>query len=231
MFFGLKSMSDSSDEVQQILRIMQQKILSCDDALDDIAIGNILFGVRNMSSDCAEVVGILGAVNRFIRQNPSVAPKQIAVISNAAHGLKNCSSDVSEVKEMLSYIAKWFRECEEVPTHAQISSILLGLSSSKDNCNSVLDIIQTAADAINRHKIQLDKQGILFAFKCLQSMRGEAPELIRLVEALKSNILGCEETFTLADIKNIQSSMTNFTSGNKVHSEIAGAILNRNLKL
>jgi hypothetical protein len=229
-FYGLKTMSDSSEEVKQLLRIMKQQILSCPDGLDDIAIANILFGLRNMSSDCAEVVGILSAVGRFMKLNPSNTPKRISVIANAACGLKNCSSDAPEVKDVLAHVAKWLGQCEEVPTHAQVSGILLGLSRSKDDCDSVLNIIQFAIDSIEKHNIQLDKEGIRNSFKCLQSMSGEARQLTRLVEVLKKNILGCEETFTANDIKHIQSSLSNFSRRDIVDSEISGAILTRNLK-
>ena len=72
-------------------------ISDCDDKLDPQAIGNALYGLKGMSSDCFEVCNVLSALAVEVSNCEKDLSAQAA--GNALYSLQGISSDVPEVRQ------------------------------------------------------------------------------------------------------------------------------------
>ena len=64
--YGLNLMKSDGPQMQRLLRVLTEKMKSCDDRLKEQAVGNALYGLQKMSSDAVEVKELLRVLTKMI---------------------------------------------------------------------------------------------------------------------------------------------------------------------
>jgi hypothetical protein len=101
------------------------KVRSCKENLKSQEVGNALYGLKGMSSDCTEVCDLLSALT--IKVSSCKEDLDAQAVGNALYGLQGMSSDCSEVRNMISALSLKVHSCKEDLSAQAVGNALCGM--------------------------------------------------------------------------------------------------------
>ena len=99
MFHSLNAYDDNNNRILSLMKILTLKLNNLQNSVSAQGIGNILYGLQNMSSNNEGVQGILQAMIPHIKSCKDMFTSQ--GIGNALYGLQNMNSNNVEVQGIL----------------------------------------------------------------------------------------------------------------------------------
>lgn len=141
-------MSSDFPEVRQLLKALIPKIESCTQQLNAQAIGNSIYGCKNMNSNYVEVRQLLKLRIPMIELSTESLIAQH--VGNIVYGLRNMRDDCSEVRELIQAVTpKIIETCDidtgindEVFEPQRVSNCLFGLRAHQNLPKPLIQYIE-----------------------------------------------------------------------------------------
>mmetsp|Transcript_8709 Transcript_8709/g.8639 ORF Transcript_8709/g.8639 Transcript_8709/m.8639 type:complete len:545 (+) Transcript_8709:268-1902(+) len=102
-----------------------QMTASCGNQFKAQEVGNALYGLKGMSSDCGEVRDLLSALT--IKVSSCKEDLDAQAVGNALYGLQGMSSECSEVRNMISALSLKIHTCKEDLNAQAVGNALCGM--------------------------------------------------------------------------------------------------------
>ena len=132
-------------------------------------IGNALYGLRYMNSDCVEVKEILEALSPLIEKSPEIMNGQ--ALGNSLYGLQGMHSKEPEVRNLLRILAKKIMDTSHKLKAQEIGNSLYGMKRMSSDVPEVRMIIDALVPKIRSSPEKLDSQAIGNSFYGMQNMK------------------------------------------------------------
>ena len=141
-------MDSSTKEVRDVLSALAIKIKESYCELNSQAIGNTLYGLKNMSSRSEAVKAVLSALATKIEK--STCELNNRNIGNALYGLQNMDSSAKEVKAVLSALATKIEESDCELDGQDIGNALYGLQNMDSSTKEVKAVLLALENALSQ---------------------------------------------------------------------------------
>jgi hypothetical protein len=190
-FYGLQGFNNTSIGTMKLLTILQSQLRFCKEIFDGQAISNMIYGLKSLTSDDAEVLATLRAIQETIsRTINSNNNKQLIMtpqgIGSAFIGLQGMSSSHVEVRELLTILTKSIENCNQLDNQA-VANILLGLRSSTSDHLAVRQVINSLCNKIDITVLtKLKRNELSMALWGMQGLHGNDFESKRLLEMINN---------------------------------------------
>jgi hypothetical protein len=164
-------MNSNEAEVKELLQALERKISASrrKETLNAQEIGNALYGLQNMNSDCPEVRKLLLSITKKMGDFSVILNAQ--AVGSALIGLKGMNSDHKEVSKMLFVFNKHLRNCDILDEKAVAS--LVGLQRMNSGSQEVRDLLTVFAGKLERCQGRLNKDEITNVLYGLQNSISE----------------------------------------------------------
>jgi hypothetical protein len=162
-------------------------------------VGNALYGLQGMSSDCSEVRDVLSSLAIKVRSCREDLDAQ--AMGNALYGLQGMSSDCSEVRDVLSSLAIKVRSCKEDLSAQAVGNALYGLQGMSSDCSEVRDVLSSLAIKVGRCREDLNAQAVGNALYGLYGVVwiGSAPNFLSVLSFLNQQVNIIANSFSLKE--------------------------------
>ena len=238
---SLKNVSDGLMEVRHVLALLSSKLIELDSnpgkPIRATEISLMLSGMRNMSSDTAEVRNLIFCFATKIEECPSALDAR--GIGECLYSLQNMKSDCSEVLRLLRALTKKIKDCEEVCSLTNLYMALFGLKSMSAEPLEVRQILSELAEqfillkATKLNSVDTNLGEIVIvpeshemrnAMIGLTSMNDNIPEVRIILDILRQHINQFPYAFPSSDVAGSIGAMRSMS----LQSQEANVIL-RNL--
>lgn len=155
-------------------------------ALRPAHIGHIMFGLRYMSSNVAEVRKLLYFLSVVILDCEDAFTAQS--LGNMMYGLQSLKNDCAEVNDLLRVFAVKLAACPEVLSPQELGNAMFGLHGIKCNHPSVRQLIKELTAGMRLCPGDLNGQEIGNAIYGLQCMESEEVVVDALLQELATKI-------------------------------------------
>ena len=187
-----------SRKFRQIMIIMVQ---TCEETLSGESIGNIMHGLKAMSSTCSEVLQLISALVPKIKG----CQEQMSTyfISRALYGLQRLTSEHKEVLLLLSALAPKVEHSVGQFTDRNIANALYGLRGMSSGSHEVSSLLRCLTTKIvSSGNIEFGPQAVGNSLYGLQGMSSDCSEVVSLISALVSKVEGCNSALSAQEVGN-----------------------------
>ncbi len=188
--------------------ILAAKISQSTCELDAQAIGNALYGLKGMSSECGEVRTLLSVLATKISASKNLLSGQEVGI--ALYGLRNMSSKYSEVRNVVAAIGQKVLHSEATLSSQSIGMALYGLKEMSSDSKEVREVVGILADKISQSTCELNAQAIGNALYGLKGMNSECGEFRKLLSVLATKISASKNLLSGQEVGMLQNSKSPF---------------------
>jgi hypothetical protein len=176
-------------EVRRLLAVLAPRILDISGKLDMIAVGQALFGMQRMSSDCSEVRAVISALATQVRQcNEQFDPQ---AVSNTVLGMREMSSSHEVVCTLLSVLTPKIRECSDKMSAKELSNAMCGLRRMRSEHSEVRSLLLALTPKV-RECLEPPNEAMLGNLLTgLQGMSTDHVEVLEIISGLQQHALRC----------------------------------------
>jgi hypothetical protein len=218
---ALHGLTSNSTEVRALLDYFCEQ-LKQSGLLSPEQIGMALYGMKNMSTDHAEVRSIVSVL--AVKVSETTGEFTPGCISMSLRGLHNMCSQYSEVVEIMDALAPKVRTCSEQFTGPQIGDSFKGLSSMRSRDACTLQII----DALNKKSVNLSTvsgHDIVNILSGLKSFGGEPISVRKALSQLHPMLKTARPKMTPKTICSSFECMSNFDNSCEGAIRIVGTLV------
>ena len=134
--------------MRAVLKALSPKIQQCTESLTAQAVCNALYGLKDCSSEHAEVRAILKALSPKIQQ--CTEPLDAQGVGNALYGLQGCSSEHSEVRAVLKVLSPKIQRCHEPLDPQGVGNALYGMQGCYSEHAEVAAVVMSLTPELDR---------------------------------------------------------------------------------
>lgn len=164
------------------------------------AIGNSMYGLKEMSSDIPEVRVLVSALTAAVQSSTDVLSAQETC--NAFYGLQGMCSDYVEVRNLLCALLPKIKNCSENFDSQHIGNTLYGLQEMSSRYPEVRDILRALLPKVKSCQKQFKSQEIANSLYGLQKMSSDYIEVREIIEALTPRLRDCQDVMSNQEISN-----------------------------
>jgi len=165
---------------------LSEKVEISTQGLDAQAIGNGLFGLQCMKSNCPEVRALVQAIaTKMVALKVEMDSKGIG---SALYGLSGMSDDQPQVRALLAALADRIVKSNSLLSGQGIADALYGLRGMTSDGAELRSLLTALASKIDSTQGKLDSQEIGNALYGLQGMSSEIPEVRVIVQKLADKL-------------------------------------------
>ncbi len=139
-----------------LLRELPRFVMTCTERLNSQEVGNMLYGLQDMKSDCPEVKALLRELPRLVKT--CTEPLTAQAVGNMLYGLQDMKSDCPEVRVLLRELLRLVKTCTKLDAQA-VGNMLYGLQDMKSDCPEVRALWR---------ELPREQNAVLSVFSCTQ---------------------------------------------------------------
>ena len=216
-----------------MIEALTDKVVACTDRITKQNVGNILYGLKGMSSEYVEVRKLLGVLACKVTESQDRLGNQ--EISNAFYGMKSMLSEHAEVRTMLNILTGKMMDCQERPDARQISNLLFGLHHMSSEHAEVRTLLSVVAHKMMDCKERFGAQEVGNTLYGLQGMSSNHTEVRTLLASLAIKIAACQDPldgqFAGMALYGLQGMTSEHPEVRSLLVALAGKIAERQLRL
>jgi len=155
---------------------------------------NALYGLKCMSSECAEVRQLIFALASKVEASSTELVAQ--AVGNALYGCQMMTSDHEEVRYLLQVLAIKVSQCSELLEAQNVGNALYGLRGMSSDCKEVRTLLSALTPKVATAREELNGQALGNSLYGMQGMSSREPEVRAMLTVLAS-----KATLTWEDLK------------------------------
>lgn len=233
--YGMRGLSADASSVRRLLSALTAALRAsyAYDSLDGQNIGNLLFGLQNMTARSVQVRRLLGTVAEGISQSNCSINAQ--VVGNSLYGMQGLSSDVAEVRKVLRALSAKIRlmrigdeSCpENIFTGQNIGNSLWGLRNMSSDHQEVRDTLAALLPHVRASNAMMSGQNIGNALYSFNKMTDSYDEVRDMLRVLAFKLLHSTQSLSGLDVGMALFGLQNMDTSTPEVQAILGILLHK----
>lgn len=211
---GLCNMTSDTKEVHMLLHLLNN-LIDENMKVSGRLIGNVMYGLRKMSSHHIEVQRLLRfLISSLAKYDFVMSEKEL---SNAIYGLQSMSSKDMEVRSLINEFTKRMESNVYHFSPQGIANAIYGLKCCSNDSNEVRLLLKQLLFQLKQSNITFKSQELANAFYGMQLMHCEDTIVLELLDELNSILRKSMDTIQLngQEVACVLYSMQSFTNSKK----------------
>lgn len=209
-YYGLQTVGVVETPVRSLLALLNRYLR--DVVVDNVAVENILYAVKNMHNGYAVVSEVLAIIAEKTRRISALRPQNI---SGALYGLQKMNFSAPEMENVLAALTCKLRNCSEPFKTGELAMMLYSLHNATNN-ESVLNLVREMPRIMDNMVGAITDQEIAMCFYGL--LHTPCAETERLVDMLIPRLLHGHRRLDGGQVSMIISGMRNIENESHVRT-------------